>query len=65
MKNTDNVTVASMIAAAKAEVTKEQTREFTLQYKRKLTELAQAEKLVKNIRTEIEDLEIALAEKLG
>ena len=56
--------VRSIIAEAKSEVDAEAITEFKDQIKVKLASLKRAKLVVKNIEREMEDLEIAIAEKL-
>lgn len=53
----DGIDVASIKAAAQAEINAERTKKFTVALKKKMVDLANAEQIVSNIKREIADLE--------
>ena len=57
--------VKQIVNAAKAELNDEMTKKFTEAIKVKLVMLATAQEVVKNVKREIEDIEIKIAEKLA
>ena len=59
------ITAKTIMADAEDEINEEAIKEYKSEVKRKLKSLRQARFIVKNIEREIEDLEIAINEKLA